>query len=156
MEEEQPAKPRFLAIIEWQVQSIWYELDSRTRLDYARQIHEIILRYPRVHFRWFDAEAWTRRFTDFSLCEFEDLDTYNSLWGELRRHPFLSTPFAFASRVVMGMELRPPEPLPQPPTPPSTACQGCGHNLKSTARFCGGCGLVNPNFKKPAEAEGAP
>jgi len=151
--EELISQPRFLAMIEWQVQSSWYELDGRTRLDYARQIHEIILRYPKVHFRWFDAEAWTGRFTDFALCEFEDLDTYNSLWGELRRHPFLSTPFAFASRVVMGMELTPPEPESDPPpVPPRAVCQSCGHKLKNTARFCGGCGSVNPHYQKPAEA----
>ena len=146
----------FMAVIEWQVQSNWFELDARTRRDYTRQLHEIILRYPRVRFRWFDAEAWTGKFTDFSLCEFEDLDSYNSLWGDLRRHPFLSTPFAFASRVVMGMELdassfpEPPaeEPPPTPtPAPAPLVCASCGHHLKATAKFCGGCGSVNAYYQ---------
>jgi hypothetical protein len=139
----------FMAVIEWQVQANWFELDARIRRDYTRQLHDIIQRYPNIRFRWFDAEAWTGKFTDFSLCEFEDLDSYNSLWGELRRHPFLATPFAFASRVIMGMELeasslaKPPEATPPPPT---LVCPSCEHKLKAKARFCGGCGASNPYF----------
>lgn len=126
--------PAFVAVIEWQVQPRWFELDPRTRLDYTRQLHEIINRYPSLRFRWFDAEAWTGKFTDFALCEFDDLDTYNTLWGELRRHPFLATPFAHASRVLMGMQLDPPPPC----------CPICAQPLKLTARFCGTCGGPNP------------
>ena len=143
--------PRFVAVIEWQVQANWFELDSRTRRDYTRQIFEIILRYPTVRFRWFDAEAWTGKFTDFSLCEFEDLDSYNSMWGDLRRHPFLSTPYAFTSRVVMGMELEAAL-LAAPPAPaqaPALLCSACGFHLKASARFCGGCGAGNAYFATP-------
>ena len=134
---------RFVAVIEWQVQPRWFELDPRTRLDYTRQMHEIIGRYPDLRFRWFDAEAWTGKFTDFALCEFDDLDTYNSLWGELRRHPFLATPFAYASRVTMGMELEPPPEL----------CPICANPLKATTRFCGGCGAPNPGRPERPVAE---
>lgn len=131
----------FLAVIEWQVQLKWFELDHNTRRDYTRQVREIIKRYPKIRFRWFDAEAWTGKFTDFSLCEFDDLDSYNSLWGELRRHPFLSTPFALASRVIMGRELEPPPPPPEPePEAQASACPHCGQKVKPTAKFCGACG----------------
>jgi hypothetical protein len=126
---------KFTAMIEWQVQATWFELDSRTRLDFTRQMQEIISGYPTVRFRWFDAEAWTGKFTDFSLCEFDELDVYNSLWGELRRHPFLATPYAYASRVLMGMEVLAPDPV----VPPAN-CLACGHPLKPTGKFCGGCG----------------
>jgi hypothetical protein len=140
----------FMAMIEWQVLPSWFELDTRTRRDYTVQIQEIIRRYPKIRFRWFDAEAWTGKFTDFSLCEFDDLDSYNSLWGDLRRHPFLSTPFANASRVIMGMELDTlsapaPESGPEIVEGPleTLACANCGYTLKVTARFCGGCGSPN-------------
>lgn len=136
---------QFTAMIEWQVQPNWFELDARTRLDFSRQLQEIIARYPAVRLRWFDAEAWTGKFTDFSLCEFDDLDAYNSLWGELRRHPFLATPFAYASRVLMGMELTcPPAPEPevQVSEPGPTVCASCGHPMKATGRFCGACGAA--------------
>ena len=96
-------------MIEVQVRTNWFELESRTRRDYAKQLDEIIERYPDIRFRWFDAEAWTGKFTDFVLCEFSDLDSYNSLWGELRRHPFLCTPFATISRVILGMEIKTPQ-----------------------------------------------
>lgn len=124
----------FMAVIEWQVLASWFELDSRTRRDYTIQIQEIVRRYPQVRFRWFDAEAWTGKFTDFSLCEFDDLDSYNSLWGDLRRHPFLSTPFAHVSRVIMGMELE--------AVPERITCAGCGFQFKVGVRFCGGCGMA--------------
>jgi len=138
----------FMAVIEWQVLPSWFELDSRTRRDYTVQIQEIIRRYPKIRFRWFDAEAWTGKFTDFSLCEFDDLDSYNSLWGDLRRHPFLSTPFANASRVIMGMELDTLSAPAVPESPPeSLECLKCGFTLKATARFCGGCGSPNPTIQ---------
>lgn len=98
-------RSRFTAYIEFRVRESWFELDLRTRHDYAVQLDEMVGRHSAVTFRWFDAEAWMGRLTDFVLCEFEDLDAYNSLWGELRRHPFLSTPYAVISRVDMGMEL---------------------------------------------------
>lgn len=139
----------FTAMIEWQVQASWFELDSRIRLDLSRQMQDIVARYPDVRFRWFDAEAWTGKFTDFTLCEFDDLDVYNSLWGELRRHPFLATPYAFASRVLMGMEIVRPEPGPEvevkPPVDGPPLCLSCGFKLKARARFCGGCGAANPH-----------
>jgi hypothetical protein len=143
---EEGPKDTFVAMIEWQVQLTWFELDSRTRADYALQLREIVSRYPEVRFRWFDAEAWTGKFTDFALCEFEDLDSYNRLWGDLRRHPFLSTPFAIASRVLMGRKLEPP-----PPPPPEIDCPHCGHKVRSSARFCGACGR-SPKFVPPADA----
>ncbi|MBS2037272.1 hypothetical protein JST97_19955 [bacterium] len=148
---------RFTALIEWQVKASWFELDSRTRLDYTRQLQDILARFPGVRFRWFDAEAWTGKFTDFSLCEFEDLDGYNSLWGALRRHPFLATPYASVSRVLIGMELvRSPVTTDPPPAPADAASDGlrscghCGHLLKVSAKFCGGCGR---STQKKADSE---
>ena len=148
IEEESP--PQFVAVIEWQIQTKWFELDSRTRLDYARQLRDIVAKFPKVRFRWFDAEAWTGKFTDFTLCEFEDLDSYNSLWGELRRHAFLSTPFAFVSRVTMGMQMAMDLEGPEPSACAQLAaedgavlaagCPSCGRPLRSNVRFCGDCG----------------
>lgn len=92
----------------------WFELDARTRRDFGQQLDELVARHTSVRFRWFDAEAWTGKFTDFALCEFSCLDSYNSLWGELRRHPFLATPYAHISRVIMGMEVDTNQYLGQP------------------------------------------
>lgn len=134
---------RFLAFIEVQVQSAWFELEIRTRHDFANQLKEIVKRYPGITVRWFDAEAWTGRFTDFILCEFEDLDSYNTLWGELRRHPFLSTPYAVLSKVILGLELNQAgllSPATKPEGPSTQFCASCGKALKLTAKFCTGCG----------------
>ncbi|MBT9585840.1 hypothetical protein IV102_21035 [bacterium] len=133
-----------VAVVQVSLEPEWFRLDLPERKKWQRDLLQAITASEEVSCSWFDAEAWTGKFTDFSLCEFEDLDSYNSLWGDLRRHPFLSTPFAFASRVVMGMELA-AESFPEPPplTPAPLVCTNCGHHLKAIAKFCGGCGSVN-------------
>lgn len=185
------ANTGFMAVIEFQILPRWFELDSRTQRDYANQLARLLRRYETVESRWFDADAWTGEFSDFVICEFEDLDAYNELWSEMRRHPFLATPYARIGHVLMGMELetqglaslaepeasgpapsleRPPEtPKPakseapsQPQLPPQVAkptkrfkkagrdtdelehraCHHCGHQMKSSARFCSRCGTA--------------
>lgn len=99
------AKTDFMAIVEFQILPKWFELDSRTQRDYATQIRYLLERYSKIKCRWFDADAWTSELSDFVICEFEDLNAYNELWSEMRRHPFLSTPYAKIGNVLMGMEL---------------------------------------------------
>lgn len=94
-----------MAVVEFQILPSWFELDTRTQRDIALQIGSVMGRYSQVDSRWFDADAWTGEFSDFVICEFEDLQAYNELWSEMRRHPFLATPYARIGQVLMGMEL---------------------------------------------------
>jgi hypothetical protein len=95
----------FMAIVEFQILPKWFELDTGTQKDYALQISYLLARYSTVKSRWFDADAWTSELSDFVICEFQDLDAYNELWSEMRRHPFLANPYARIGHVLMGMEL---------------------------------------------------
>ena len=95
----------FMAVVEFQILPRWFELNPRTQKDYVAQLGNLFKRYSQVQSRWYDADAWTSELSDFVICEFEDLDAYNDLWSELRRHPFLATPYAKIGSVIMGMEL---------------------------------------------------
>ncbi|MCA9793610.1 MAG: hypothetical protein KC910_17485 [Candidatus Eremiobacteraeota bacterium] len=138
-------QPSFVALIELQLLPRWYELDVLTRQDYGSQVYEILRRHPGVTCEVFDGDAWTGEFSDFVICEFRDLDSYNALFAEMRSHPFLATPFARLGEVLMGIELDirglaqlredPPE-----AKPVERKCKFCDHRLKPTARFCSLCG----------------
>lgn len=189
----------FMAVVEFEILPAWFELDARTQRDYAGQVGNMMKRHPSLLARWFDSDAWTGEFTDFFLCEFEDLEAYNELWSEMRRHPLLATPYARIGHVLMGMELNmeglskfagevkkssepsmelppetgkpakpaPPRRLSRPPevgkpekpgksvksrnTDELTACHHCGHQLRSTARFCSRCGTAVRTFEPPSE-----
>jgi zinc-ribbon domain len=95
----------FMAVVEFQILPKWFELDTRTQRDYALQIASMMERYTNVKCRWFDTDAWTSAHSDFVICEFEDLNAYNQLWSEMRRHPFLASPYAKIGHILMGMEL---------------------------------------------------
>lgn len=96
----------FMSVVEFEVLPEWFELDGRTQRDYARQVGDLMERHSeKLCSRWFDSDAWTGEFTDFFLCEFEDLEAYNEMWSEMRRHPLLATPYARIGHVLMGMEL---------------------------------------------------
>jgi hypothetical protein len=95
----------FMSVVEFEILPAWFELDARTQRDYAKQVGGLMKRHPNLHSRWFDSDAWTGEFTDFFLCEFEDLEAYNEMWSEMRRHPLLATPYARIGHVLMGMEL---------------------------------------------------
>lgn len=95
----------FVAVINLQLLPSWYELSAGIQRDFVAQLNCIMERYEGVSFSWYDADAWTSEITDFVLCEFDDVNEYNALWSELRRHPFLASPYARIEQVVMGMEL---------------------------------------------------
>lgn len=95
----------FVSVINLQLLPNWYELSTGIQRDFVAQLNSIMERYQGVAFSWYDADAWTSEITDFVLCEFVDINEYNALWSELRRHPFLATPYARIEQVVMGMEL---------------------------------------------------
>ena len=104
MSKVQPSS-EFMAVIEFQILPRWFELDNRTQRDIIYQLGAVMERYSSVQCRWFDADAWTSELSDFVICEFENLHQYNELWSELRRHPFLATPYAKITHILMGMEL---------------------------------------------------
>lgn len=95
----------FMAVIQFHLLPSWYELSAGIQRDFVAQLNTIMSRFDGVRFDWFDADAWTSELTDFVLFEFVDINEYNALWNELRRHPFLATPYARLEQVLMGMEL---------------------------------------------------
>ena len=138
-ESEAVADTKFIAVVQLSLEHAWYGLDRRTRKDYSLQMAEIVAPFPAVQCRWFDAEAWTGTFSDFVICEFEDLAAYHQLWLELRDHPFLATPYARIEHVSMGMEQDSPEPD-EEPAEVRRVCPNCQVELRSKARFCNHCG----------------
>lgn len=133
----------FMALIEIQLLPNWFELDPFTRKDYGDQLFEIIIRHSEVDARIYDGDAWSGELSDFLICEFNDLASYNNLWSEMRTHPFLATPFARIGEVLMGMELDVDGLAQLDETPEShegKSCSFCHHRLKQSARFCSLCG----------------
>lgn len=94
-----------MAVVEFDLLPKWFDLDSRTQRDMVNQLTDLISRYPAVALSWFDADSWTSEVSDFVAFEFEDLKQYNEMWSEIRRHPFLATPYARVANILMGMEL---------------------------------------------------
>ncbi|WP_441249019.1 darcynin family protein [Kitasatospora sp. McL0602] len=71
----------------------------------AAHIQPIFARYAdRVSARFFDAEAFNTRFSDFVLLETEDLGAYYFLVEELRDSVLISQGYLVLGDVTLGVE----------------------------------------------------
>ncbi|WP_354644597.1 darcynin family protein [Kitasatospora camelliae] len=77
---------------------------ERQRLK-AAHITPLVEKYAdRVRVRFFDAEAFQTRFSDFALMETEDLTAYYYLVEEIRDSPLVGQGYLTFQDIVLGIE----------------------------------------------------
>jgi hypothetical protein len=97
-------RPRYAVFVLLAFEPAWLALPRERRREVAAALQAIVGRHPEVHVRWFDADAFGRGYTDFVLCECNDLERYHFLWEELRDSVLFTTPYARLVDVVLGLE----------------------------------------------------
>jgi hypothetical protein len=95
---------RYAIVVALEFEPAWLALDRTERARYAALVLEISARHPRVSFRWFDADALGHGYTDFAICECDDLEAYHFLWEELRDTALFSVPYLRIRNVMLGLE----------------------------------------------------
>ncbi len=72
----------------------WLRLAPAERFAFVDDtIRPLLARHPAVSMRFFDAEAFSARYTDMLLWETDDLLAYGAVVEELRETPFWDTYF---------------------------------------------------------------
>ena len=94
----------YAIVVALEFEPAWLALDRSERARHAALVLEIAARHPNVSFRWFDADALGHGYTDFALCECEDIEAYHFLWEELRDTPLFSVPYLRVRNVMLGIE----------------------------------------------------
>ncbi|MEU6863815.1 darcynin family protein [Streptomyces sp. NPDC046876] len=84
----------------------WLALTRAERNDMrAAHIEPVFARYAdRITARFFDAEAFNGRFSDFAVLETEDLGAYYFLIEALRDTPLISGGFLVLGEVFVGVQ----------------------------------------------------
>ncbi|SHE63027.1 Darcynin, protein of unknown function [Seinonella peptonophila] len=84
----------------------WLSLTRAERREYADDIYRIIDDYDgQVKVRFFDAEALPgNHYTDFCICETEDLQAYHFMWEKIRDSAAYAHGFFKIKDVIMGIE----------------------------------------------------
>lgn len=98
------AKENMMAVVRLNFEPRWLALSRDERRAYAELIEQILARHPEVSFRWFDADALGSGYTDFAICEFEELTKYHFLWEELKDTDLFTKPYASITDVTLGIE----------------------------------------------------
>lgn len=84
----------------------WLALPREERRAHAAALQDIVQKYSKqVKVRFFDAEALPGKdYTDFAVCETEDLREYHYMWEEIRDSETYTRGYMKIKDVVMGME----------------------------------------------------
>lgn len=84
----------------------WLSLPRTARADFTTNtIQPLLERYAdRIQVRFFDAEAFSARSSDFAIFTTSDLKTYYFLIEELRDTAMFSTPYFIVNEVLIGLE----------------------------------------------------
>ncbi|MFJ6384082.1 darcynin family protein [Kitasatospora sp. NPDC092039] len=96
----------YMIVLGYSFTTRWLAL-SRPERNHLRETHlaPLVAKYAdRVRTRFFDAEAFQTRFTDFALLETEDLTAYYHLVEELRDTPLIHQGYLEFKDVVLGIE----------------------------------------------------
>ncbi|WP_314588081.1 darcynin family protein [Paenibacillus terrigena] len=99
-------KLRFMMIVLLEFYPGWLALPREERRKYASGLQDIIEKYsPQVGVRFFDAEALPgKEFTDFVICETDDMKAYHYLWEEIRDSEPYTKGYMKIKDVIMGLE----------------------------------------------------
>ncbi|MFE0459172.1 darcynin family protein [Kitasatospora sp. NPDC058965] len=98
--------PMYTVMLGYTFAPKWLAL-PRAERNRLRGVHvaPLLERYAdRVRARFFDAEAFQTRFSDFALLETEDLTAYYFLVEELRDTPLVAEGYLAFKDVVIGIE----------------------------------------------------
>jgi len=80
----------------------WLRMPPPQRFAFVDEsIRPLVARHPAVRMRFFDAEAFSARYTDMVLWETADVLAYQALVEELRETPFWDTYFEVVEIVPM-------------------------------------------------------
>lgn len=83
----------------------WLAMSREERGKRANELKEVILKYPEVKVRFFDAEALPGKdYTDIIFCETNNVQKYHYMWEELRDHPVYTEGHMKIKNVIMGIE----------------------------------------------------
>ncbi|WP_406796495.1 MULTISPECIES: darcynin family protein [Brevibacillus] len=84
----------------------WLALSREERNNHAASSQKIVQKYNQhVQARFFDAEALPgKEFTDFVVCEVDDLKQYHYIWEEIRDSLVYTQGYMKIKDVIMGME----------------------------------------------------
>lgn len=103
-EQQPPERPRLVAVVTLRFHHSWLALSRGERSAHVAALRPLLERYPDVTLRWLDADALGHGYTDFVICEFDDLFRYHCLWEELRDQPLFTTPYVELRDVLLGIE----------------------------------------------------
>ncbi|MBB6694927.1 Darcynin 2 [Cohnella xylanilytica] len=97
---------RYMMIVLLEFYPSWLALPREERGRHAAALQEIVGKYREsVSVRFFDAEALPGKdYTDFAVCETDDLKAYHFLWEEIRDSVPYVRGYMKIKDVVMGME----------------------------------------------------
>jgi hypothetical protein len=97
---------RYMMIVLLEFYPSWLALPREERKKYAASLQNIIQKYSKhVQVRFFDAEALPgTEYTDFAVCETEDMVQYHYMWEEIRDSAPYTEGYMRIKDVVMGME----------------------------------------------------
>lgn|SRR5690625_403904 len=83
----------------------WLAMTRGEREIKATELKKIILKYPEVKVRFFDAEALPgKEYTDIIFCETNNIQKYHYMWEELRDHTIYTDGHMKIKNVIMGIE----------------------------------------------------
>jgi hypothetical protein len=97
---------RYMMIVLLEFYPSWLALPREERRKHAAALGEIVEKYGKhVRVRFFDAEALPGKdFTDFAVCETEDMTQYHYMWEEIRDSTVYTNGYMKVKDVVIGME----------------------------------------------------
>ncbi|MET3209341.1 UNVERIFIED_CONTAM: hypothetical protein ABIC26_002285 [Paenibacillus sp. PvR008] len=97
---------RYMMIVLLEFYPSWLALPREERRKHAGSLQESIQKYSEyVQVRFFDAEALPGKdYTDFVVCETEDMRQYHYMWEEIRDSEPYTKGYMKIKDVVMGME----------------------------------------------------
>lgn len=97
---------KYMMIVLLEFYPSWLSLPRQERRKYAESLQETFQKYEQhVSVRFFDAEALPgTEYTDFVVCETEDLKQYHYMWEEIRDSVPYTKGYMKIKNVIMGME----------------------------------------------------
>lgn len=97
---------RYMMIVLLEFYPSWLALPREERRKHAEALQATIQKYrEHVQVRFFDAEALPGKdYTDFIVCETEDMKQYHYMWEEIRDSEPYTKGYMKIKDVVMGME----------------------------------------------------
>ncbi|WP_248925120.1 darcynin family protein [Paenibacillus hamazuiensis] len=92
-------------VVTIEVDASWLALPRETRRTYAAEVYAIAGRYSgEVRVKYFDADAFSGKCSDFVICETENTMAYHSIWEEIKDSPVFSNGFFRIKDVLFGIQ----------------------------------------------------